>query len=58
MCDWVHVKQGTIDGINEMKLKVHAMYEIPLVNTTEYHIGGDTFWNGCGVFVCERTDIP
>ena len=56
-CDWVDVKKGTMDGIAEMKLKIHYSCEIPLVNTTVHHQGGDTFWNGCGVFVCERTDL-
>lgn len=56
-CDWVKVREGTLDGINEMNMKVHYSKEIGLVNTTEHHKGGDTFWNGCGVFVCERTDI-
>ena len=56
-CDWVDVKRGTLDGINEMKLIVHLSCEIPLVNTHNHHCGGDTFWNGCGIFLCERTDI-
>jgi len=56
-CDWVDVKKGTLDGIKEMNLIVHYSNEIGLVNTTTHHTGGDTFWNGCGVFVCERTDI-
>lgn len=55
-CDWVRVREGTLDGIKEMNMKVHYSKEIGLVNTTEHHKGGDTFWNGCGVFVCERTD--
>jgi hypothetical protein len=54
-CDWVDVKRGTIDGINEMKLKIHYSYELPLVNTLNHHTGGDTFWNGCGIFICEKT---
>jgi hypothetical protein len=56
-CDWVRVKEGTMDGITEMNLKIHLSIEIPLVNTNNHHTGGDTFWNGCGIFVCERTDI-
>jgi hypothetical protein len=52
------VQSGTYDGITEMGLKVHYKHEIPLVNTNrQLHIGGDTFWNGCGIFVVERTDI-
>jgi hypothetical protein len=59
--DWTcaldKIKKGTLDGIKEMNLIIHYMHEIPLVNTTTHHTGGNTFWNGCGVFVCERTDI-
>ena len=52
------VQEGTYDGIKEAGLKVHYKHEIPLVNTGgQLHINGDTFWNGCGVFVVERTDI-
>jgi hypothetical protein len=53
-CDWVDVKKGTMDGISEMNLKIHFSQEIPLVNTETHHTGGDTFWNGCGVFICEK----
>lgn len=56
-CDWVDVRRGTMDGIVDAKLKIHFKEEIGLVNTKSYHTGGDTFWNGCGIFVCERTDI-
>jgi len=52
-CDWVDVKRGTMDGIKEMNMIIHYSSEIPLINTTSHHQGGDTFWNGCGVFVCE-----
>lgn len=61
--DWVidvprcQAKKGTLLGLEEMKLKVHFSKEIGLVNTTELHKGNDTFWNGIGIFVCERTDI-
>lgn len=48
------VKRGTMDGIKEMGLKVHYSYEIPLIGSTNLHTWGDTFWNGCGVFVCEK----
>jgi len=53
-CDWVDVKRGTMDGIKEMGLRVLYENEIGLVNTTEYHTTGDTFWNGCYVAVCEK----
>ena len=56
-CDYMQVQPGTFDGIKEAGLKVHFQHEIGLVNTNFQHVGGDTFWNGCGVFVCERTDI-
>jgi len=56
-CDWADVKPGTLDGIKEAGLKVHFQHEIGLVNTTQHHASGNTFWNGCGIFVCERTDI-
>jgi hypothetical protein len=52
-CNWVDVTKGTMDGIKETNMIVHYSYDIPLVNTTSYHQGGDKFWNGCGVFVCE-----
>lgn len=56
-CDWVDVKRGTMDGLAECKLNILFQHEIGLVNTNQHHFGGDTFWNGCGIFVCERTDI-
>ncbi len=51
MCDWVDVKRGTMDGIKETGLEIVYSHEIGLVNTTDFHQGGDTFWNGCGIFV-------
>lgn len=59
--DWVvdewKVRQATYDGIQEMNMKIHYTISIGLVNAKEYHTPGDTFWNGCGIFVLERTDI-
>ena len=55
-CDHVDVKRGTLDGIKEMNLKVHFIHETPLVKPDARN-GPDPFWNGCGIFVCERTDI-
>lgn len=52
-CDWVDVKRGTLDGIRDTNMKIHYSYEIPLINTQSHHQGGNTFWNGCGIFVCE-----
>lgn len=54
-CDWVDVKRGTMDGIKEAGLKVLFKHEIGLVNTDKFHTGGPTFWNGVGIFVCERS---
>jgi hypothetical protein len=56
-CEMMDAKKGTLDGLTEMNMKRHFQYEIPMVNSSTYHQGGDTFWNGCGVFLCERTDI-
>jgi len=58
--DWIsspESKIGTYKGIEESNIKIHYFHEIGLVNTTNYHTRGNTFWNGCGIFVCERTDI-
>lgn len=56
-CDWVDVKRGTMDGFAESPLRILAQQEIGLINTTQHHFGGDTFWNGCGIFLVERLDI-
>lgn len=53
-CDWVKVRDGTFDGLQESGLKVLYKEEIGLVNTDTYHQGGDTFWNGCGIFLCHN----
>ncbi|KAG5188949.1 hypothetical protein JKP88DRAFT_177397 [Tribonema minus] len=45
-CDWVHVKRGTMDGIEEAGLKIVFSHEIGLVNTETYHCPGNTFWGG------------
>ena len=60
--DWVcidfpYIKEATLCGLTEMNMKIHFQEEIGLVNTRQYHKSLDTFWNGCGIFVCERTDI-
>lgn len=57
VCDWVDVRKGTLDGFAAANIKVHFSCEIPLVNTTAYHVGGDTFWNGCGIFVVEKLPL-
>jgi hypothetical protein len=53
-CDWVSVRRGTLDGIRAAGLKVLWSQEIGLVNADRFHQGGDTFWNGCGIFVCAK----
>ena len=54
-CDWWYVREATYDGIEEAGLKIHYVSEIPRMSAFgAYHCGGNTFWNGCGVFVCER----
>ena len=54
-CDWWHVRSATYDGLRETGLKIHYVSEIPRMTPFgAYHYGGNTFWNGCGVFVCEK----
>ncbi len=55
--DFPYIKEATLRGLKEMNMKIHYQEEIGLVNTNRNHYGIDTFWNGCGIFVCERTDI-
>lgn len=55
--DFPYIKEATLRGLKEMNMKIHYQEEIGLVNTSRNHYGLDTFWNGCGIFVCERTDI-
>jgi hypothetical protein len=57
VCDFWQVRQATLDGIQEMKMKIHFMKEIGLYNTSNLHTAGNTFWNGVGIFILERTDI-
>jgi hypothetical protein len=57
LADWVDVERGTMDAVTALGYKVHLHVKIGLVNTNSFHTGGDTFWNGCGVFVLERVDI-
>jgi hypothetical protein len=53
-CDWWHVRDATYEGLDEAGLKIHYVCEIPRSTPFgAYHCGGNTFWNGCGVFVCE-----
>lgn len=48
------VKNGTLDGLQEMNLKIHYSFEIPIINSDDFDCAGDTFWNGCGIFICEK----
>jgi hypothetical protein len=51
---WDFVRDGTFDGIKEANLKIHYQKEI---HTNIFHTKGNNFWNGCGIFICEREDI-
>lgn len=53
-CDWAEVRKGTLDGLQESGLQILYKEEIGLVNTNDFHQGGDTFWNGCGIFLCHK----
>ncbi len=55
MCDWAGVKRGTMDGIVESGLEILFHFNIGLSIPNEYHQDGDTFWNGCGIFLCRKT---
>jgi hypothetical protein len=50
---WEDVKQGTMDGIARCGLKIHRAIEHI---SSEYDTGREDYWNGFGMFVCERTD--
>jgi hypothetical protein len=48
---WANVKKGTLDGIEESGLIVHKNIEII---TYQESNGPNEFWNGFGLFVCEK----
>jgi hypothetical protein len=48
---WRQVIEGTLDGIKESNLNI--LYEKRLVSKHEEG-GRDGFWNGCGIFVCQK----
>lgn len=50
---WAEVKRGTIDGISESNLKVRHSIEII---TKQEESGKYEYWNGFGLFVCEKID--
>jgi hypothetical protein len=53
-CDWAEVRKGTLDGLQESGLQILYKEEIGLINTNDFHQSGDTFWNGCGIFLCHK----
>lgn len=50
--NWANVKKGTYDGIAKAGLKVHYATEII---TYQELSGASEYWNGFGLFICERT---
>jgi hypothetical protein len=48
---WERVQRGTYDGLNESGLIIHKKIEII---TKQELTGPDEYWNGFGLFVCER----
>ncbi len=49
--NWSRVQKGTYDGLSQVKLKIHKFIEhISFQEVT----GSDEFWNGFGLFVCEK----
>jgi hypothetical protein len=51
--EWANVKKGTYDGIEEAGLIVHHNVEII---TYQEATGRSEYWNGFGLFVCEKID--
>jgi hypothetical protein len=49
--EWSRVQKGTYDGITESGLIVHKKFEII---TRQEETGPDEFWNGFGIFICEK----
>lgn len=49
--NWSNVKKGTFDGIKESGLKIHLHREI---DSKQEDNGRRDYWNGCGIFVCEK----
>jgi hypothetical protein len=50
---WANVKKGTYDGIEESGLIIHHSEEII---THQESYGRSEYWNGFGLFVCEKID--
>ena len=48
---WANVKKGTYDGIEESGLVIHHKIEII---THQESSGPSEYWNGFGLFVCEK----
>ncbi len=50
---WRQVLKGTLDGIEETGIIIHKHYN--RVSFQEDN-GGENYWNGIGIFVCEKID--
>jgi hypothetical protein len=48
---WERVQRGTYDGLEESGLKIHKKIE---VITKQESTGPEEYWNGFGLFVCEK----
>ena len=48
---WERVQRGTYDGIKDSGLIVHKQFERI---TKQEHTGPKEYWNGFGLFICER----
>lgn len=51
--NWNGVIQGTYDGIEESGIKIHKFFERKSTQETN---GGENYWNGVGIFICEKID--
>jgi hypothetical protein len=51
---WERVQRGTYDGLKESGLIVHRKFE---KITKQELTGRQEYWNGFGMFICERSDV-
>lgn len=51
--EWANVKKGTYDGIKESRLTIHHSVEII---THQESSGRLEYWNGFGLFICEKNN--
>jgi len=51
---WQNVIKGTYDGFKDSNLKIHHKIEI---TSKQENNGQQEYWNGIGIFICERIDI-